>query len=143
MFRRSAHRSPCHFEVATVSLIESLERRLCLSTFLVTNLEDSGAGSLRQAIVDANNHSNVADLVTFQPGLSGVISLNSSLLINDNLTISGPGAALITLRRAPAGPPFYIIFFQAKTLNLSGLTISRGGGNVGGGGLVVGEVFQA
>jgi len=34
--------------------IEGLERRTLLSTFLVTNTNDSGAGSLRQAISDSN-----------------------------------------------------------------------------------------
>ena len=44
--------------------MEVLEHRLVLSTFLVTNTEDSGAGSLRQAIVDANESSG-ADTIEF------------------------------------------------------------------------------
>ncbi|MFO0908087.1 MAG: hypothetical protein U0794_06970 [Isosphaeraceae bacterium] len=36
------------------AVVQSLEPRMLLATFLVTNTADSGAGSLRQAIVDAN-----------------------------------------------------------------------------------------
>ena len=35
-------------------LIEAIEGRMLLSTFTVANLNDSGAGSLRQALLDAN-----------------------------------------------------------------------------------------
>jgi titin len=43
--------------------IEDLEGRLLLSTYLVTNTNDSGAGSLRQAILDSNGNpgSNTID----------------------------------------------------------------------------------
>ena len=37
-------------------LLEPLERRLLLATFAVTNTLDSGGGSLRQAIADANTN---------------------------------------------------------------------------------------
>ena len=35
--------------------VEALEGRRLLATFAVTNLQDGGAGSLRQAIVDARD----------------------------------------------------------------------------------------
>ena len=47
--RRQRHRGP-HFEPH----LEALECRAVPSTFTVANLADSGAGSLRQAILDAN-----------------------------------------------------------------------------------------
>src|SRR6266511_3569942 len=47
--------------------IEALEDRRLLSTYTVTSTADSGAGSLRQAITDANNHGG-ADRINFAIG---------------------------------------------------------------------------
>ena len=46
------------------------------ATFTVTNLNNSGPGSLRQAILDANVAAGDDDIV-FQSGLSGQITLTS------------------------------------------------------------------
>ena len=46
------------------------------ATFTVTNLNDSGPGSLRQAILDANAAAG-DDTIVFQSGLSGTITLTS------------------------------------------------------------------
>ena len=48
-------------------LLEALEDRLVPSTFTVQNLADSGPGSLRQAILDANANPG-ADAIRFGPG---------------------------------------------------------------------------
>ena len=81
--------------------------------FIVTNLNDSGAGSLRQAILDANAAGTV-DTITFQAGLTGTIQLGAEFDISDDVTITGPGAAAITvdaqgdsqgLRRVQPGRP--------------------------------------
>jgi hypothetical protein len=73
------------------------------NTFTVTNPNDSGTGSLRQAILDANARSG-ADSINFNiAGGTGVktISLGSDLPdITDSLTINGysqPGASANTL----------------------------------------------
>lgn len=47
--------------------VESLESRCLLATFTVTNTNDSGAGSLRQAILDANG-TEAADVIEFAIG---------------------------------------------------------------------------
>lgn len=63
-----------------------------LSTFSVLNLADSGEGSLRQAVLDANAQVG-ADTIHFAEGLQGTIALTSGQLgITDDLTIDGPGA---------------------------------------------------
>ena len=64
---------------------------LSAATFTVTNTGDSGAGSLRQAILDANAHAG-ADVVRFATGLHGTISLSGELGVTDDLTVTGPGA---------------------------------------------------
>jgi hypothetical protein len=67
------------------------------ATFTVTNLNDSGAGSLRQAIADANTALG-ADTIVFQAGLTGTITLTSGLmLVTEALTIQGPGPAALTI----------------------------------------------
>jgi hypothetical protein len=72
-------------------LVEPLEDRRVLSTFAVTNLGDAGAGSLRQALLDANNTAE-ADLITFQ--VSGTIRLMSGALpaVTHKVTIEGTAA---------------------------------------------------
>ena len=62
--------------------LEQLEARLVLSTFTVINTDDSGAGSLRQAIVAANANVGAAkalffpaiSLTTFLGGISGSLA---------------------------------------------------------------------
>ncbi|HEX9001637.1 MAG TPA: DUF11 domain-containing protein, partial [Blastocatellia bacterium] len=66
----------------------------CVSNPVVTNLNDSGAGSLRDAIDTACAGSTI----TFAPGLTGTITLTSGdLIISRTLTIQGPGAQVITI----------------------------------------------
>src|SRR5437764_3891424 len=49
------------------------------ATFTVSNLNDSGSGSLRQAVLDANANSG-ADTMTFASGVTGTIVLSSGQL---------------------------------------------------------------
>ena len=66
-------------------------------TFVVTNLNDPGAGSLRQAINTSNGVPG-PDEIIFQEGLEGTIFLNvGPMSIQDDLTITGPGADKITI----------------------------------------------
>ena len=73
------------------------------STYTVTNTNDSGAGSLRQAVADANSHVG-ADTINFNiAGCGGVctIQLASTITLSDQdgVTIDGysqPGAAAAT-----------------------------------------------
>ena len=66
---------------------ERLEGRALLATFPVTTLLDGGAGSLRDAIVQANTNPG-ADDITFS--VAGTINLRSALpVIVDPVTIAG------------------------------------------------------
>jgi hypothetical protein len=54
----------------------------------VSNLNDAGAGSLRQAISDANSSGDASSTITFNANLSGTISLGSALDdLNKNIEI--------------------------------------------------------
>ncbi|MCO6459295.1 MAG: hypothetical protein J5I93_28635 [Pirellulaceae bacterium] len=114
--------------------LEPLEDRRLLATFTVMNTADSGAGSLRQAVLDANGAGG-ADTIDFAPALSGqTISLTGPRIqITGDLTINGPGADQLTVD----GLGNDIVFDVAAsgiTVNVNGLHVTRGvtGGSEGG-----------
>ena len=110
------------------------------ATFTVTNVADSGPGSLRQAIADANGAAG-ADTVDFQAGLMGSIVLTSGQLdITDSVTVQGPGAASISVSGNSASRVFYL--YNSGSLldvTISGLTIDSGSAAFGAGIVDFGE----
>jgi hypothetical protein len=107
-------------------------------SLVVTNTNDSGAGSLRQAIIDANENGGVSDTITFQSGLSGTIALTSGeMLITDSVIITGPGAAVITVDGNAASR--ILNLNQPGTLidvSISGLTLTNGKSALRGGAII-------
>ncbi len=104
------------------------------SPYLVTNTNDSGTGSLRQAILNANAHAGT-DTITFQIG-SGVqtISPASPLpTITDPLVIDATtqpgfsGAPLIEIDGANAGAFTDGLTITAGNTTIKGLVINRFG----------------
>ena len=105
--------------------LERLEDGTVLSTFPVLNLADSGADSLRQAILDANATPG-ADVITFAPGLHGTITLTSGeLQITNDLDIEGPGANKLTISGSNKSRIFDI-GPDATDVTIAGLTIADG-----------------
>jgi hypothetical protein len=104
------------------------------ATFNVTNLDDNGPGSLRQAISDANAAGG-ADVITFQAGLTGTITLTTGQLeVTDSVDIQGPGAAVLAVSGNNSSRVFYLYSPSALLdITLSGLTITGGADNIGGG----------
>lgn len=98
-----------------------------MAMFTVTTLADSGPGSLREAIQLANM-SVGPDTINFQAGLTGTISLQSSLpTISDDLVIIGPGQADLIIDGGPAD--FQIIGITAGvTVRFEEITLRAGGG---------------
>src|SRR5260370_32206231 len=71
--------------------IEILEDRTLPSTFTVMSLADSGAGSLRQAVLDADAHAGT-NVIRFAHRVHGTITLTSrELAIHQNLDLQRPG----------------------------------------------------
>ena len=110
----------------------SISSALALPTpRLVTNTNDSGDGSLRQTIIDADA-SNTGDTIMFSSGVTGTITLSSgSLVIEHSLTIIGPGAS--TLAISGGGTSQVFIVDSGATVLISGLTIQDGTAAFGGG----------
>jgi predicted outer membrane repeat protein len=130
--RRSARRTTKP-PIAARYETQALESRVLLSTYSVSNLADSGPGSLRQAITAANAHPG-ADTITFAAGLTGAITLTSAeLAISDDLTISGPGANNLAVSGNNANRVFGI---TSGTVAISGLTIRNGFAPDSGGGIL-------
>ena len=100
-----------------------------MALFTVTNLQDSGAGSLRQAIEDANSQAG-RDEIIFENSLSGgQITLTSGLLdITDALTIRGLGANEIAVSGNNSDRVFFINDGSENLIEVEviGLTITEG-----------------
>jgi hypothetical protein len=119
--------------VASLLMLFWLASPVQASTFTVTNLNDSGPGSLRQAIIDANS-STGADTIVFQSGLSGTITLSSKLppiTDADGLTIDGQTADITVDGNNAVRSGFEVSSGAALTVN--NLTIARGFDPVSGG----------
>ena len=77
--------------------LEPLEYRSVPAAFEVLTLADSGEGSFRQAVLEANALPG-ADDIRFAAELQGTIPLTGGQLsITDHLTIDGPGAGLLAV----------------------------------------------
>jgi hypothetical protein len=94
----------------------------------VTNTNDSGPGSLRQALADAND----GDTINF--AVTGTIGLTTGeLLVTSSITISGPGAENLAVDGNAKSRVFHIASSQSVTI--SGLTIANGHASDTGGGI--------
>lgn len=109
------------------------------ATFQVTTLADSGAGSLRAAI-DAANSVAGADLITFQSGLTGTITLTGAqLVIEDSVEIQGPGANALSVSGNNLHRVFYITqYTRDLDVTIAGLKITGGSVMDHGAGIVSG-----
>ena len=98
------------------------------TTITVTNGNDSGPGSLRQALADVND----GDTINF--AVTGTIGLTSGeLLVTKSITISGPGAESLAVNGNAKSRVFHIA--SGQTVNISGLTITNGHVSDSGGGI--------
>ena len=123
-----------------VAKVRSTSRRLVrfgnalpANIILVTNTNDSGPGSLRDALAAAND----GDMID-ATGVSGTILLTSGeLQITHNVTINGPAAQNLAVNGNAASRVFENF---ASDVTISGFTVTNGlpptGDNNGGGGIL-------
>ena len=113
--------------------LESLETRLTPTTYAVSSLADSGAGSLRAAITSINGDTT-ADEIDF--AVAGVIQLASALpAITNTVKIDGttaPGFAGAPVVELNANGLGHGLVFDADQCTLQALSIVLGEGDVRG-----------
>jgi hypothetical protein len=96
----------------------------------VTNTNDSGPGSLRQALAVANDGDTID-----ATGISGAIILTSGeLLVDKSVTINGAGADVLAVDGNTVSRVFRIVF-SGETVAISGFTIRNGHTGTAGGGI--------
>ena len=93
------------------------------ATRTVTNNNDSGSGSLRQAIAD----STASDTINFNDDYT--ITLDSALFVDKYLTIDGRGHTIII---SGGGTTNVMLIYSDATVSLNALTITNGIGYGGG-----------
>ena len=113
-------------------------------TFIVTNTNTSGAGSLGAALTAAETAGNAGSTVTFAPALAGdTITLTGALPpITQSTTINGAGAPNLTISGGSSVRPFFVgngttainVSIQNVTLANGAATGGAGGGGSSGGG---------
>jgi parallel beta-helix repeat protein len=111
---------------------ELLEDRALPSTFAVTNINDDGAGSFRQAILDANANAGL-DTINFSIGagsktialLSPLPTITSAVSIDATTQPGFTGAPLIELDGSGAGASANGLFITAGSSTVKGLVINR------------------
>lgn len=107
-------------------------------SIVVTNANDSGSGSLRQAILDAPDGGTIGFEPTFFATPRTITLAGFDLTISKNLTINGLGADRITV----SGAGLERVFRVTSTATINGLTITGGapglsnGGGISNGGIL-------
>jgi CSLREA domain-containing protein len=131
-------------------VVEPLEDRAVPALITVTSLADNttadGHVTLREALQAASSDASVdgstagsgTDTITFAPSLfaGGVqtINLTGELpTLNTDLTIDGPGADLLTVRRDTGGSYRLFTVYPSRTVTLQDLTLANGYDPDGGG----------
>jgi len=114
-----------------------------LNTFIVSNTNATGAGSLHQAILDANANSGITDTITFDIAGAGphVISLSGALpTITDTLIIDGTSEPDFSY--AGDGSPRPVVVIDGSTAGaVDGIVLGAGSGGSEIRGLVI-QNFQ-
>ncbi len=117
------------------------------ATITVSSLADgapanNGQCTLREALTNANNNnqSGSTDCTagsgadTINISVTGTINLTGALpAISESLTLNGPGALSLTVRRNTGGDYNIFNINGGVTATIAGMTISNGKSNVGGG----------
>jgi len=97
------------------------------ATHHVVNNADTGGGSLRQAIADANADATLPNTVVFDNTVVSPITLTTGqVAITKGMTIQGPGASKLTISGNDNSRIFYISIASVSDVTISSLTLTHG-----------------
>ena len=119
--RKNAFRILCTLLVAVVTA--GFPFTHAHAAWVVTNTNDSGSGSLREAITNASD----GNLISFS--VSGTITLASTLVIDKSLTIDGTNQSI----KISGNNSIRVLDIITGTVTLKNLTIQNGKAQNGGG----------
>jgi len=109
-------------------MLLALSTNLMAANHEVSNLNDSGDGSLREAIAGVHSGGTITFSVT------GTITLASQLSIDKDMTITGPGADQLSIDGDASSRIFRIDSDDDDdVVTITGLTITNGSADYGGG----------
>lgn len=115
---------------ALASLLLPAAPAAALSYPVTSTADIDSKGTLRGSIKEANAHVG-ADTIPIE--VMGTIELQSALpIIFDSVTIVGPGAAQLTVKRSSEND-FRVLHFTSDASTVSGLTVADGRAEFGGG----------
>jgi predicted outer membrane repeat protein len=116
--------------------IDDVSVNIDATTYIVTNTNDNGTGSLRQAIINANNDPGIETIIFDQTGIFGdaipdtIILTSGELSVSKGVIIQGTGANKLAI----SGNNASHVFNATASLSIDGLNIT-GGNAVNGGGI--------
>lgn len=137
-FRRSTYRRGIFLCALVLVLAVLGSRAAYATTYTVTDTTDNAAdtGSLRYAVNTAVD----GDTINFLNVIGTITLTNGTMTITHSITITGPGAGLLTISGSGNGS---VVAFRinAGTVAISGLTIANSNTVFSGGGGFVGGAF--
>ncbi len=95
------------------------------ATLTVINNGDNGAGSLRQAVLDA---AATGDTIDFNAGITLITLTSGEIAISKSLTITGPGARSLTISGGGSSRIFNV---SSAAVVVEGVTLTNGNANTG------------
>jgi hypothetical protein len=125
-------------QLALAGLLAGVVQTAPAATFTVTNTNNSGAGSLRQALLDANAAPNPPHAIVFGAAFptSGVITLQSALPVWTNGQLAISGNARNPIIDGASTYPILVVGSGVPSVSLSSLTFRNGRRSNGQGGCV-------
>jgi len=125
--------------------VEALEDRTVPASFTVTRGTGTAfdVGSLPWAVAQVNGQTDTSNSINFQPSVTSVVLTTGTLVLQQNVTITGNGSQNTGIYRDTSPPTFNFKIFkveQSVTASINDLTIGSGyasafdaDGGIGGG----------
>jgi len=109
------------------------------ATHTVTSCSDAGAGSLRATVASAASGDTI-DFDTAAMGCSKITLTTGSIATSlDDLTLTGPGAGVLSIDSGIVGTDRVLAHYGNGTLTVQGLTLTRGGYSTKSGACIFGK----